>query len=431
MLFEVLSTLSMLGVLGASSYFKQNGTGSDADKIVKIANNCGLKTNDESIRIYRRRKRDNYTEYIFKIPLGLEEKDFQEKIGKFRDGLNNKSVKRISLEDFKNIDFKNDPIKQIQDIFNKREKINKEVEFEYDGMLKVRVYNEGLGEDYPIDLETIKRSPWKVPLGRTYKDEIVHDFEKYPHILIGGATDTGKSSLLNVIINSLIYNAKDDVEFTLLDLKGGLEFSAYKNLKQTKYFATDEITSYTVLNEVLNHMNRLFDRLSESGKRNVKQLGIKKRHFLIIDEAAELASHNETDPEIKKIKIACERLIASIARRGRACGIRVIYSTQYPTAETVTSQTKRNLFTRICLPVDTSTASKVILDQKGGESLPYIKGRAIYKIRDMKIMQSYYIKDNLIEEIIKPYKRQVTKNSSHEGKAKAARTSNLAIFEKV
>src|SRR5690606_34166205 len=103
------------------------------------------------------------------------------------------------------------------------------------------------------------------------------------------------------------------------------------------------------------------------------------RHFVIIDEAAELTSEGESDKEIKELKIQCENIIKDLARRGRASGIRLLYCTQYPTKETVSSQVKRNLMTRISLPVDTSTASLVVLDEGGAEKLPLIQGRAIYK----------------------------------------------------
>lgn len=395
----------MLGVLGTSYYYKTN-LNKDSDKILKIAENCGLYKKEEKIRLYRRNynKKLKFTEYVFKIPLGLELEDFQSKFGKFKDGLNNRSVRKIELQDLKRLKFDRSLLKQIQDIINKRVQLNKEIEMEYDGMLIMRVYDQGLQDRYDLTEEIIKKCKlWHVPLGMSLSKEIVHDFEKGPHLLIGGATDTGKSNILNLIITVLLYLHPEDVEFTLIDLKGGLEFGVYENIKQVKNFATNAEEAKDALEKVQEKMSSTFDMLRRKGKKNVKHAGIKKRHFVIIDESAELASAGEQDTEIKKIKIECENLIKDIARRGRASGIRLLYCTQYPTTETVSSQVKRNLMVRICFPVDTSTASGVVLDEGGAEKLPLTQGRAIYKRNRKSEMQAYLVEDDFIEKIITPH----------------------------
>lgn len=409
MIFEVLTTGSMLGVLGASSYYKTN-LSDDSDKILKIAENCGLYKKDDKMRLFRRNKiKDKITknvvgtEYVFKIPLGLELKDFTDRYGKFKDGLNNKSVRRINLKDFSGLKFDATLLKQIQAIINKRIQLSKEIEMEYDGMLIMRVYNDGLRGDYVLSEEIMKKcKPWNVAIGVTLNGQIIHDFESGPHALIGGATDMGKSNVLNVIIVTLLHNQPEDVEFTLIDLKGGLEFGVYENLPQVKNFAINAAEAKDALENVKTEMERTFEKLRSTGKKNVKALGSKKRHFVIIDESAELSSAGEQDKEEKALKIECENLIKDIARRGRASGIRLLYCTQYPTAETVSSQVKRNLITRICLPVDTSIASTVVLDEGGAEKLPLIQGRAIYKRNRCSQMQAYYIKDEIIENTVGP-----------------------------
>ncbi|WP_223592774.1 FtsK/SpoIIIE domain-containing protein [Neobacillus bataviensis] len=357
------------------------------------------------MRLYRRNynKAGKYTEYVFKIPLGLELKDFVDKHGKFKDGLNNRSARRINLKDFRNLKFDATLPKQIRAILENRVQLSKEIEMEYDGMLIMRVYDEGLQQSYDLTPEIIKAAKsWQVPLGVTLKGQVVHDFEKGPHILIGGATDMGKSNILNVIITVLLSNQPEDVEFTLIDLKGGLEFGIYENLPQVKNFATNAEEAKTALENVKDEMERMFNKLRSTGKKNVKALGVTKRHFVIIDESAELSSSGEQDREEKALKIECENLIKDIARRGRASGIRLLYCTQYPTAETVSSQVKRNLITRICLPVDTATASTVVLDEGGAEDLPLIQGRAIYKRNRCTQMQAYYISDEIIDKTVKP-----------------------------
>lgn len=435
MLFEVVTTASMLGVWGASHYYRTNSS-NDSDKILKIAENCGLYKKDEKLRLYRRnRSKDGkYTEYVFKIPLGLELEDFTDKYGKFKDGLNNRSVHRIDLREFKRLKLDRTLLKQIQRILNNRVQLNKELEMEYDGMLKIRVYDEGLQEKYDLTQEIMKKcESWHVALGKTLNGQVDHDFESGPHLLIGGATDMGKSNILNVIINTLLHNHADEVKFTLIDLKGGLEFGVYENIKQVRNFASDVFDAKTALENVQAEMSKTFDMLRRTGKKNVKQAGIKERHFVIIDESAELASEGEVDKEIKKLKIECENLIKDIARRGRASGIRLLYCTQYPTAETVSSQVKRNLITRICLPVDTATASGVVLDEGGAEKLPLIQGRAIYKRNRTKTMQSYFIDEDLISQTVTPHinlrARSEKSSASQRGKKEESARSYTTVIE--
>ncbi|SFD43707.1 FtsK/SpoIIIE domain-containing protein [Bacillus sp. UNCCL81] len=439
MIFELLTTTSALGVSALATYYKKNFS-KDGDKILKIAENCGLYKKDDRLRLFRRtyNKKEKYTEYVFKIPLGLELKDFTDKYGKFKDGLNNKSMNVVSLNDFKNLKFDKTIIQQIQDIFNKRIHLVKEITMSYDGMLIMKVFDEGLKEFYPISQPIMKKcKPWTIKLGKGLGKEITHNFEESPHVLVGGATDMGKSNILNLIISTLLLNHEDDVEFTLIDLKGGLEFSTYECIKQTMNFATNAEESYVALNNVVVDMEATFQELRRKGKKNVKELESKKRHFVIIDEAAELSSAGEQDKEEKALKIECENLIKDIARRGRASGIRLIYATQYPTTEIVSSQVKRNLLTRISLAVDTGTASTVILDETGAEELPLIKGRSIYKRTKKETMQSYFIDNNTIDEIVsKQPKRKFSKegvifDAPFQSQATPERGGYITEFEEV
>lgn len=440
-MFTVLSTASMLGILGSTYYFQNKKSDNDHEKIKTIADNIGLYVTEnkqkKSIRIYRRVQKENYSEYIYKIPLGLSFSKFEENKQVFIDGMNNKSRHDLSLKNLKTINWKGDVLKQLRRLLNNRIKLDKQIEMEYDGMLKFRVYDEGLGDLYDLSVEVMdKCKPWSVPIGVTHSHTVFHDFESQSgaHVLIGGATDMGKSTILNVIINTHIHNHPNDVEFTLIDLKGGLEFGVYESLNQVKNFATNIDETEKVLKQVKNEMERTFDTLRKKGKKDVKRAGIKKRHFIIIDEAAEITSDGETDKEIKKQKIRCENYIKDISRRGRASGMKLVYSTQNPTSEVIGSQVKRNLITRICLPVDTSTASIVVLDEVGAEKLPLLQGRAIYKRHRSKVMQSYYIDDKLIDITIKPHINVRSKEGSSapgENKEPKETGRNTFKFEEV
>jgi len=188
-----------MALIAGSTYFLQNSSSSnDHDKIKKIADAAGLKNREGSIRIYRKVKKRDYAEYIYKIPLGLSFKEFEEKKQLFIDGLNNKSQSDINLANIKNIDWKGDIRKQLNAIFNNRIKLDKHLEMEYDGMLKFRVYDHGLKDEHLLTKDIINKcKPLNVPLGCTLSEQITHNFEKGTHVLFGGATDTGKSTMIN------------------------------------------------------------------------------------------------------------------------------------------------------------------------------------------------------------------------------------------
>lgn len=101
MLFEILSTASMGLVAGSAYYYQNKSATNDHDKIKKIADAANLKTSEGGIQIYRKNKNKHYTEYVYKIPLGLSFKEFEEKKHVFIDGLNNKSESNVNLENLK------------------------------------------------------------------------------------------------------------------------------------------------------------------------------------------------------------------------------------------------------------------------------------------------------------------------------------------
>lgn len=395
MIFEITTSMLAGGLVGYSYYQKSGGGSNDHDKIVKIARNCGLVNKEgKELRIFRKTRKNGYNEYAYQMPQGLSEKQFLDKIDNFQDGLNiKKTVLDISFDDFKKINFRGDVVNQIKSIFKKKKKLKKEVEISFDGMIVFRVYNEPLPTMVPFNDELINRCKgWEVPVGESRKGLIKHDFEKKAHIIDAGTTDFGKSNWVNVTINTLIRNKPNDVTFTLIDLKGGLEFSRYRNLKQVKSYATNVEEARESLQSAVDEMERVTDFLLEKGFSNVKEAGFKGRHFIVIDEAADMADDKD-----------CQELLKDIARKGRASGLRLIYTTQYPTTETVSSQVKRNCIGRLSFVLDTATASNVVLDQGGAEKLPLIQGRALYKDVKLIEVQTPYISSDKIKEIIQPH----------------------------
>ncbi|MYL53322.1 cell division protein FtsK [Pontibacillus yanchengensis] len=396
MFVEILSSAAMGSLLGYTYIYQAGLGGNDKKKIENIAKNCGLVAKDgKTIRIHRRSKKDGYTEYVFQIPQGLSAKEFRNKLDHFQDGLNiKKSVLDLALSDFKEVNWRGDLLSEIRAVIEKRQKLRKTVEVEFDGMLKFRVYNEGLPELFEYTEELFdKVKTWEIPIGVALGGRLIkHDFDKLAHMIIGGTTDFGKSNALKVIITTLIHKQPKHVSFSLIDLKGGLSFSRYKNVKQVDRVAKNSKEALEALEAVQLRLNKTMEYLEANGYEDVKEAGIKDRHFIVIDEAADIADNDK-----------CQEILKDIARRGRAAGFRLLYATQYPTRETVSSQVKRNCITRLCFVLDTEIASRAVLDEGGAEELPLIQGRAIYKAHKKTVIQTPYIENKFIEKTIQPH----------------------------
>ncbi|MCA1319777.1 cell division protein FtsK [Bacillus tianshenii] len=416
MLFEITTSIIAGGLAGYAQYKKSGGGGNDHAKIVKIAANCGLSNREgKEIRIHRKSRKKGFTEYVYQMPTGLSAGEFQAKLPNFQDGLNIKrSVIDISFADFKAINWRGDIIKQLRQIVGNKKKLRKEVEIEFDGMLIFRVYDEALTDKFPYEESMFRRlSGWEVPAGVNRSGDLIkHDFEKIAHLVIGGATDFGKSNFLKAVITTLIHRKPNDARFVLIDLKGGTAFNRFRDAKQVESVAKSADEALAALTAAQERMNRMYEHLIEQGYEDVKEAGITTREFIIIDEAADIADNDK-----------CQDLLKDIARRGRAAGLRLIYATQYPTTETLSSQVKRNCIGRLCFVIDTATASRVVLDQEGAEKLPLIQGRAIYKQNVVThVVQTPHIRNEFIKETIQPHITIRARKEPTEANEKSNRT---------
>lgn len=389
MLYEILTTSSM-GAIVLSTYFLQNKKSSnDHEKIKMIANAAGLKTKEEGIRIRRRNRNKNHTEYVYQMPLGLSYKQFKAEKDAFVDGLNNKSTLDIQWSKFKGLDWKGDIIKQMRNILTHRKKLDKHLEIEYDGMLRFRVYDEGLRNKYQYSDDILQKG-WTVPIGYSFKELLTHDFEKRPHMIIAGTTGFGKSEYIKLLISTLIKQQPNNLRLHLIDLKGGSELGVFKDLYQTVNFGRTIKETKKILEDAQADMEYKSNLQFEKGVNNVNKSGQKERHFVIIDEAATLDND-------------CKEIVTDIARRGRSAGYRLVYATQYPTNETLPSQVRANIGVRLCYRLETNAQSRAVLDEGGAEELPEIEGRAIFRRVKNHIVQTPLIDDRQIDDVVGPH----------------------------
>jgi len=425
MIFEIASSVVMGGILGTTFYYQKGGI-NDHPKIENIAKNCGLVSKDgKEIRILRKSRKKGYTEYVYQIPQGLSFKEFQAKLDNFQDGLNSKkSLLDFSINDVKEINWKGDLLQQVKDLLEKKTKLRKTVEMEYDGVLKILVYNDALTTEFVLDEVALKKyKGWEVPVGLSRKGELKHNFEKRPHMIVAGATGFGKSEFIKLLITVLTSSQPEYARFHLIDLKGGLELGRYKNMKQVIEFGRNPKEAKEILVKIQEDMNEKLDILFEKGFKDVAEAGQKERYFVFVDEAADIADDN-----------SCMEIVTDIARRGRAAGYRLIYATQYPTNETLPSQVRANIGARVCFRLETNAQSRAVLDEGGAEELPEIEGRAIFRRVKNHIVQTPYIERKTIEKVVQPHiiikpRKDDEENGKKSETAAKGRTNSLIVEE--
>ena len=240
-----------------------------------------------------------------------------------------------------------------------------------------------------LSSQKFKASTLSLPVafGKTIDGEIfIDDLAKMPHLLIAGATGSGKSVGINTVIASLLYKKHpSDLKFVMIDPKK-IELSLYSKLKK-HYLATSTdinesiVTSpsnaVSVLKSVECEMENRYDKLANAGVRNIDAYNEKYadgklkdndviRHkkmpyiVVIIDELADL---------MITAKREIEEPIARIAQMARAVGIHLIVATQRPSVDVITGVIKANFPVRIAYQVASKVDSRTILDMGGADQL--------------------------------------------------------------
>ncbi|WP_440706246.1 FtsK/SpoIIIE domain-containing protein [Heyndrickxia oleronia] len=333
---------------------------SDVKKIQTIFENrkVGIKKDDSFLypKLYKKHDNEQYSTYLYTLPLGIPSEAFETIKSAIVDGL------------------------------------NKDIEIDYDGLLKIKVYKQKLPEKWSYTDDLLNEGKWEIPIGRNHEGILYHDFDKYPHMLVGGVTRFGKTVLIKEIFYSLLMNQMENVEFYILDLKGGIEFGHYIGIPQVKEVSSDIFESTELLSTIIEDLKGRQKFMRSKQYTNIVETPIQKRTFIIVDEGAEL-SPNIVEGDARKYAKFCQAALSEIARIGGAIGYRLIFCTQYPTKEAVPMQVKMNIVARLSFISAAQIASRVILDDIGAEDLPSIPGRAIYKIEKNRTIQVPYIDD--------------------------------------
>ncbi len=202
-------------------------------------------------------------------------------------------------------------------------------------------------------------------------DPYVADLAKMPHLLVAGATGSGKSVSLNSMICSLLFKATPgNVRFLMIDLKM-LELSFYEGIPHLLLpVVTNAKNAKTALRWMTDEMERRYSMMAEKGVRSIekynqkihKQEGVEPLPYIVvvIDELADLMMVSPKE---------VEEYIARLAQMARASGIHLILATQRPSVDVLTGIIKANFPARISCKVFSKVDSRTILDTNGAESL--------------------------------------------------------------
>ena len=268
-----------------------------------------------------------------------------------------------------------------------------------------------------------RKTDFTAPLGKDVSGTVqMVAIDKAPHMLVAGATGSGKSVCLNDIIVSLLYqNGPDDLKFIMVDPKR-VELGIYTGIP---HLLVPPITkadeAINALKWAVREMERRLDHLAKFGARDIDAYNAKAQErmpkiVIIIDELADLMSQNKRD---------VEALIVRLAQMARAAGIHLVLATQRPSVDVITGTIKANIPTRLAFAVASQVDSKTILDIGGAEKL-LGRGDMLMSTPELskpKRAQGAYLSDKEIERVVAflkaegqpDYNYQVTEDSRGGG----------------
>lgn len=259
--------------------------------------------------------------------------------------------------------------------------------------------------------------PMNVPLGRTVTGEVeMADLTKMPHLLIAGATGSGKSVAINVILTSILLKAKPhQVKLLLIDPKK-VELSVYNGIPHLlSPVVSEPKKAARALGKVVAEMERRYELFAKFGVRNLKGYNklVQQQNtahpddqqpslpliLVVVDELADLMMTVSND---------VEDAIVRIAQMGRAAGIHMILATQRPSVDVITGLIKANVPSRIAFAVSSGVDSRTILDANGAEKL-LGRGDMLFEPIDQNKpvrVQGAFISDHDVEAVVDFIKKE-------------------------
>ncbi|MBO6133053.1 MAG: DNA translocase FtsK [Lachnospiraceae bacterium] len=276
-----------------------------------------------------------------------------------------------------------------------------------------------------IESDAFKNSKSKLTfaVGKNIGGEVVvFDIAKMPHLLIAGATGSGKSVCINTIIMSILYKARpDEVKMIMIDPKivelsvynglphlltpvvtdtskaaGALKWGVMEMMKRYKLFAAAKVKDMKGYNAKIRSMRSAGDLTFDDGSER-KEL---PQILIIVDELADL---------MMAAKAEIESSIMRLTQLARAAGIHLIIATQRPSVDVITGVIKSNMPSRIAFAVSSGVDSRTILDMAGAERLLGRGDMLFYpagKMRPERVQGAYVDEETEIEPVVDFISRQ-------------------------
>lgn len=283
-------------------------------------------------------------------------------------------------------------------------------------------------QDVPSNL---KDSKLVVPLGKNVEgNSIFTKLDTLPHLLIAGATGSGKSVCINTIICSILMRAKpDEVKLLLVDPKK-VELACYDGIPHLlRPVVTDPKKAAVALRTIVEEMERRYEIFQSSNCRNITsynekankdQLELLPYIVVILDEVADLMMVASKDVEDS---------IKRISQMARAAGIHLIIATQRPSTDVITGVIKSNIPSRIAFAVSSSIDSRTILDSSGAEKL-LGKGDMLYLPMGQSLpirIQGAFVHDDEVNRIVECVKSK--QETHYEDKYLDLNPQQMSLFE--
>ena len=274
-----------------------------------------------------------------------------------------------------------------------------------------------------IDTPTFKEAKSKltVALGKDIAGQpVITDLGKMPHLLIAGATGSGKSVCMNTLIVSILYKAKpDEVKFLMVDPKM-VELGNYNGIPHLiAPVVTDAKKAASSLRWAVMEMERRYELFANTGNKDIErynnyaeekinqakteeekqQIEILPYIIILIDELADLMMVAPAD---------VEDAICRLAQMARAAGMHLVVATQRPSVDVITGIIKANIPSRIAFSVSSQVDSRTILDMGGAEKL-LGRGDMLFfpsGLPKPKRVQGVYVSDKEIDRVVEAIKQQ-------------------------
>ena len=263
-----------------------------------------------------------------------------------------------------------------------------------------------------------KNMQLRIALGRDVTGEaVVADLVAMPHLLIAGATGSGKSVCLNAVIASLLFqNGPDQLNFLMVDPKR-VELTKYNGIPQLISPVVVDVPKVIVaLRWLTREMDQRYRQFAKAGARDLRSFNSKAKSkgqetlpliVVIVDELADLMLAAPDD---------VEALICRLAQMARATGIHLIIATQRPSVDVVTGLIKANFPARISFAVTSQIDSRVILDTPGAEKL-LGRGDMLFMAPDspkLQRIQGCFVSDKEIDDLVAFWRGQTQEEPEPE-----------------